>query len=206
MSLVGALLIGAALSVVRRRRPGTAEAALAGALAFPVAALVGAAGGGALVVRRRLRARRLEAEAAAADVVTLAELTGLALSAGLSLTAALSRAADSVHPDLAGEVRGVLRSAVRGGLEAALSSGAGRGRRFYLMVARAATTGAPLVPAIDAFVRDATAAQRAARLEAARRLPVKLMIPLAFLILPGFVLLTVGPAVLAALERLALPL
>lgn len=206
MSLLGAVLVAAAVAVARRARPGPVEAAIAGALAFPLPAVVAGAGGSILAVRRRIRGRRLAAQEAAADVVMLAELTGLGLSAGLSLPAALSGAAGHVHPDLAGEVRAVLRSAVRGGLGAALSNGPGVGRRLYLVLARAASTGAPLAPAIDAFVADATAASRAERLEAARRLPVKLMIPLAFLILPGFVLLVVGPAVLSALERLALPL
>lgn len=206
MSLLGAVLVAAGVSVARRRRPGAVEAILAGALTFPVPAVVAGAGGSVLAVQRRIRGKRLATQEAAADVVMLAELTGLGLSAGLSLPAALAGAAGHVHPDLAGEVRAVLRSAVRGGLGVALSNGRGLGRRFYLVVARAASTGASLAPAIDAFVADATAARRAERLEAARRLPVKLMIPLAFLILPGFMLLVVGPAVLSALERLALPL
>jgi hypothetical protein len=39
-------------------------------------------------------------------------------------------------------------------------------------------------------------------MERARRLPVRLLLPLALLILPGFVLLAVGPAVLQGLARL----
>jgi hypothetical protein len=99
----------------------------------------------------------------------------------------------------------VLRRSVRGGLGQALAAADGHGRRLYAGAARAVVTGAPLVPAVDAFVREAVAERRAADLESARRLPVRLMLPLALLILPGFVLLTVGPTVLAALERFVLP-
>ena len=37
---------------------------------------------------------------------------------------------------------------------------------------------------------------------AARRLPVRLLVPVALLMLPGFVVLTAGPALLGAAERL----
>ena len=102
-----------------------------------------------------------------------------------------------VHPALAHEVGDLLRRAARDGLGHALAAADGRGRPLYAGAARAVVTGAPLAPAVDAVVREAIAGQRAADLEAARRLPVRLMLPLALLILPGFVLLTVGPTVLA---------
>jgi hypothetical protein len=100
----------------------------------------------------------------------------------------------------------VLRNAARRGLAAALSEAGGPGRRLFLILARAVATGAPLAQSVEGFVADQQAEAKAARLEEARRLPVRLMVPLALLVLPGFVLLTVGPTVLAALERLALPL
>ena len=57
---------------------------------------------------------------------------------------------------------------------------------------------------LEVSLREAQAEQTTARLEAARRLPVRLMLPLALLILPGFVVLAVGPALLEALDRLQL--
>ena len=135
----------------------------------------------------------------------LAELVGLALSAGLTLSQALRAAGPLVDPAIRREVGRVLRQATRGGLGNALAAATGHGRRFFVLVAHAVVTGAPLAPAVDWFVREAAAERRTVRLEAARRLPVRLMLPLALLILPGFVLLTVGPTVLAALERFVLP-
>ncbi len=132
-------------------------------------------------------------------------MVSLALSAGLTLSGALRAASPIVHPDLGHEVDSVLREATRGGLGSALAAAAGHGRRFYVVVARAVVTGAPLAQAVDSFVQEVVSERRAERLEAARRLPVRLMLPLALLILPGFVLLTVGPTVLAALERFVLP-
>ena len=190
------------VSVRQRERwaAGTAAFAL-----FPLPAVVGLLGAGLLVGRRRLRNRRIAGHEAGGDVAMLAELVGLGLSAGLGLSQALTAARPFVHSDLSYEVGAVLRQAAHGGLATALAEASGRGRRLYLLTARAVVTGAPLAPAVDAFVAESAAAERAAQLESARRLPVRLMLPLALLILPGFVLLTVGPTVLAALERFALP-
>lgn len=171
----------------------------------PVLALGGAVAGALLVGRRRLRVRRRRLEAAASDVGVLAEMVSLALSAGLTISQALQVAQPLVHPLLRSEVDTVLRQAAHGGLSNSLASAAGHGRPFFVLIAHAVVTGAPLAPAVDSFVRQALADRRAAHLEAARRLPVRLMLPLALLILPGFVLLTVGPTVLAALERFVLP-
>ena len=69
---------------------------------------------------------------------------------------------------------------------------------------RSAITGSPLGPGLDGLaraIRRDRAADEAARLA---RLPVKLVFPLALLVLPGFVLMTVGPAVLGGLARLDL--
>ena len=54
-----------------------------------------------------------------------------------------------------------------------------------------------------ADVLNEVLAGHAERITVARRLPVRLLLPLALLILPGFVVLAVGPAVLQALARLA---
>ena len=60
-------------------------------------------------------------------------------------------------------------------------------------------------PATGALVRLADEARARARRRAetrARVLPVKLLFPLVFLVLPAFGLLTVAPALLSALSRL----
>ena len=155
----------------------------------------------------RLRARsagRRRAAEARTDVVVLAELTALGLAGGLDLGSALARAADPVAPDLRYEVLDLLRSARVVGLAQALTLATGRAERLYRLTARAVDTGAPVRAAVEAFVEEAADAERARNLASARRLPVKLLFPLALLILPGFMVLTIGPAVLSSLRRLGL--
>ncbi len=159
---------------------------------------------------RRLRAgrvgRRRSKVAADGDVVVLAEMVGLGLSAGLTFRTASEAAAGEVHPLLGDEVNGVLRRSRRTGLETALAVAEGRAAPLYRLAARAAASGAPVGEAVAGLVNELRRAQRARALESIRRLPVRLLLPLALLILPGFVLLTLGPALLAGLERLTLTL
>ncbi len=207
MSLLGAVLIagGAAGLAEDNKRPLVAGAALVTWLQ----PLVGVAGLGAASLvgwRSRLQRRRLAQEAARADVALLAELVGLGLTAGLSLHAALATARRFIGSELTDEVDGVLRRARGSGLAAVLSESAGAGEGLYRMAARAVSTGAPLVAAVDGFVHERLSDERAARLAEARRLPVRLMVPLALLILPGFVLMTLAPALASTLNRLVLPI
>ena len=52
------------------------------------------------------------------------------------------------------------------------------------------------------MAEDLRADRRARAEEAARRAPVKMLFPLVFLVLPAFLLLTVGPVVLATVRSL----
>ena len=206
MSLLGAVLVagGAAGLTDDSRRPLVAAAAMVTWLQ----PLVGVAGLGAAFLvrwRNRLHRRRVSREAAQADVALLAELVGVALTAGLSLHAALATARPYLGWELTDEIDGVLRRARGSGLGAVLSESEGAGQDLYRMAARAVSTGAPLVAAVDGFVHERLSGERAARLAEARRLPVRLMVPLALLILPGFVLMTLAPALASTLDRLVLP-
>jgi hypothetical protein len=184
--------------------PRWARLAPAAAAWAPVPALIG---GSLLLSLRRLRtvsaARRRSAEAEA-DVVVLAELTALGLAGGLDPATALRGAAERVVPELRREVLAVLRQARTLGLAHALAAAPGRAERFYRLIARAVDTGAPVRSAVEAFVDEAADEDRTRNLTAARQLPVKLLFPLALLILPGFMVLTIGPAVLSSIRRLGL--
>jgi pilus assembly protein TadC len=90
----------------------------------------------------------------------------------------------------------------RWGAAAGLAAAQGWGERLYRLMGRAAATGAPLVGAVEAFALEGRHAEHSRRLEAARRLPVRLVVPLALLILPGFVVLVLGPALMESLARL----
>jgi hypothetical protein len=163
-----------------------------------------AAAVGALVVRHRFRARRLAASAAARELPVLAELLGIGLTAGMAPAEALGFAADRLTSELALEVETVRRGMARSGSAAVLSAAGGRAGRLYLLIGRAMATGAPVLAAVERFAEEQRAEDRAEREAALRRLPVLLAFPLALLILPGFVLLTVAPALSGALARLGL--
>jgi pilus assembly protein TadC len=60
-----------------------------------------------------------------------------------------------------------------------------------------------MVQAVASYLAEMRLARRTAALEKARRLPVTLMVPLGLLILPGFVLLFVGPVLLGSIAELA---
>ncbi len=178
--------------------------AVVGAVLFPFPALALVVAAVANARRTYIRRARVERSKAERDAVTLAELTGLGLSAGMSFVSALEAAAHEVGPPLVAEVQAVVRRARHRGIAPALEESPGAARRLYLLAARATVTGAPVAAAVRSYVAEQRDAERARALAAARRLPVQLLFPLALLILPGFMVLTVGPALLGALERLGL--
>ncbi|MDX1384834.1 MAG: type II secretion system F family protein [Thermoanaerobaculia bacterium] len=184
------------------RRPWVPALVAAVALTAPFAGL---ATGAVLVARarwRRARSARLGAEEAEADVTVLADLLVLGLTAGLSLRASLDAAARHVHPGVRRDIADLAVRVDRHGMGAGLAATTGRLEGLARVAAGATVSGAPLGTALTAFARARRHESHTARMEAARRLPVRLLLPLALLILPGFVALAVGPAVLEGLARL----
>lgn len=185
--------------------PGARWAApLVVALWAPVLAAGLVAGTGALVVRRRLLERRLAAAAVNRELALLGELLGIGLAAGMAVGEALEFAERRLTSDLAAEVASVRRGMARSGAVAVMAAAGGAAGRLYLLIGRAMATGAPVLSAVERFAEERRAEDRAGRETALRRLPVVLAFPLALLILPGFVLLTVAPALSGALQRLGL--
>jgi tight adherence protein C len=196
---VGLAIAGVAPLIGAPRWSGALGAAVVMAPPVGVAALAGTA---LVVVFRRIGGRRREAADAERDVVVLADLVALGLSAGLGLPEALREAARWVSPPLAAELRRVLRAVRSSGAAAALAGESGRAALLYRSVAAAVASGGPLVGVVEGFAAERRHAEHARSMEAARRLPVRLLVPLALLILPGFVVLAVGPALLDSLARL----
>ena len=151
------------------------------------------------------RERLHRKERAVRDVAVFARGLFVAVNAGLSLHAALTLASDGLDTQVVSEVRTLARVARRDGLALALAEASGTCSRLFLVLARAQTTGASIGEAVGGFVEEQREAHRLKVTEAARRLPVKLTVPLALLILPGFVVLTVGPSVLESARRLLGP-
>lgn len=148
--------------------------------------------------RQRLALRRAVRDVSIAGRIVLVGLTG-----GLPLPASLEGAAAEVGPLVAAELNGVLRAARREGMAAALAASSGPlTRPLFSRLALAQASGAPMVDGVAAFLSEVRSIRRAEALESARRLPVTLMIPLGLLILPGFVVLFVGPIVLTSMREL----
>ncbi len=153
-------------------------------------------------LRRLPVSQRRDTEAHRMGEVELCELVALGLSAGLSFSQALAHAASVSAVAIRHEVDALVRRMRTGDIESVLAAQRGSLRNLAIAAARTQLTGAPLLPAVEALGDELTAADRSRRLAAARKLPVKLAIPLALLILPGFVLLVTAPAVVTTLERL----
>lgn len=151
-----------------------------------------------VLVRAHERRRQRQARDGIAD---LAELVALGLAAGHNLHGALRTAGRHTVGELGTEVDAVLRRATHRGLSPALHTADGAAAEFFAAMGRALDRGAPLIDVATAWGSQRRAADHAAAIERIERLPVVLLFPLALLVLPGFMLLLVTPAVVTAIER-----
>ncbi len=209
MTYLGALALGMVVHEGTRRRLSSRRAAAVGASAALIAALpptvllVAACWGGTRLWARRPRNDQTGNRHRPDQ---LGQVLYIALSAGLPVAAALEFAAGEIDPAEATQVQSVLRKARNRGLAAALTGVEGRAESLFGALARAQLTGSSAIKVVASFVDEERKNRRARAAEAAQRLPVKLTVPLALLILPGFVLLTVGPTVVSMFQRLLGPL
>lgn len=190
-----------------RLRPGAGPVAAACALAanwWPGPTVFGAAVAILLWHARNLRSRRRQKAAAEQEVVLLGHLVTMGVRAGLAPAESLARARSVLTSGLIQEVDRVLRRATLIGPGPALAEATGYGAPLYRLMSRAVQTGAPLAEAVEAATSEMTRDRVAQRLEEARRLPVRLMVPLALGILPGFVLMVLGPVVNEAIAQFAI--
>jgi tight adherence protein B len=125
----------------------------------------------------------------------------------MTLGAALELAQGFLRGDVGEEISMVVRRARRQGTSLALSEAGQLTRPLLSRLTLAAASGAPVAEAVADHLVEMRQQRRTAALERVRRLPVTLMIPLGLLILPGFVVLFVGPIVFRSLGSLvgALP-
>ena len=183
-----------------------AAAGAAIALSNPVA------GAGAAVVwfslkrHRVLRGRRLARRRAEDEIELLTHSMLIGLSGGLSPASSLLLARETLESRLRDEVDQVLRRSVQEGLAASLLNSTGVAGRLFRQVGAAQLSGAPLGLALTALATEHRAAAKAAAVERARRLPVKMVLPLTLLMLPGLLILMVGPLVLPSVVRLLSPI
>lgn len=140
----------------------------------------------------RVARRTLEPASTVAD---LARLLSIAAAAGLPLGTAFETVSPELEGPLAAAVTDIVRNARSAGLTAALLATTALGP-LGPALARAHSSGSPLGQTLDAHLRAHSAERVARALETARTAPVKVMVPLALLLLPGFTALVVGPTLL----------
>ena len=140
------------------------------------------------------------------DAVALtADLLAVALAAGLTPFLALDVVARFGPEPVAGRL-GVLLAAAGAGqrLADALDAEAARDpgtAALLALLAASERSGAPVGAALGRLAASTRAQIGRRAMARARTVPVRLLFPLVFLVLPAFLLLTVAPVVLAALSH-----
>ena len=203
--MIVALLVASLAGIGARWRawPVAPIALIAALLVLePLGALAAAALAALAVAVGRVRSARIAARGAPGRRALAADVVALGLTAGLPIRAALETAARRCGPPISDEIGEVLRTADRTGLGPALADATGESGRMLRLAARASATGAPLAAAVTAYAAEERHAAHTSAVEAARRLPVRLLLPLALLVLPGFVVLVLGPVLVDSLARI----
>lgn len=131
-------------------------------------------------------------------LVLLLLLVGL--RSGLSVLASLMEASSTL-PGYAA-LRSVARMARVSGLAESLDYCDDALRPLLSHLARAQRSGASLSGAVRRMLDNELAAEKAQRIARARALPIKLMLPVTLLMLPGLVLLLYGPSLLSMFSDL----
>lgn len=135
------------------------------------------------------------------DGVEVAARLLVVVGAGVPLVPAL----ESVAGDVAG-VEEVVRRSRRLGSAAALGSASGPLAPLLRRLADCAAAGFAPEPAIRSYIENERRRRHTRAVERARRLPVKLMVPMTLLVLPGFVVMVYGPAFIDLVTSLVGPL
>ena len=144
------------------------------------------------------RRQRREEAALRAEVPLAADLLAMALVAGLTPYLALELVSRCGPHRFAERISAVLAADGRlvDGLEAEADARPVLGDLLRLLVA-CERWGAPAAPGLSRLAADERARMRQQALARARAVPVKLLFPLVFLVLPAFLVLTVAPVLLA---------
>jgi len=172
-------------------------AVLGGSIGLVIAGLPGAVAGALLPgLWRRLR-RRPEPDP---PITLILLLLLVQLRAGQSVLAAVI-AVSEVVPDYR-MMRTVARVSRVSGLTTALPYADDRLRPALAQLARAQRSGASLSGSVRRMLEERLATDKAHRIARARTLPVRLMIPVTLLMLPGLILLLYAPSLLAMFEDL----
>jgi Flp pilus assembly protein TadB len=137
----------------------------------------------------------------------LLDLLVLTLQAGLPPPAAFVALAPYAPEVVAPAVDAVVERHARGerfvhALDALIEQLGTRALSLVAAIAAAERSGLPLAPTIDRIADDARAHRRRSAEIEARRLPVRLAVPLVCCTLPSFVCIAIGPVLVGALSSL----
>lgn len=198
-----------AADVVADRRAGWATLAGAGLLvvspALAAVPLVWAVAAPVLGARRRRARVEGEVHDQLPDVVDLLALTAAAgLPVGAAVVALGRRPGGPVGDALGAAAGHVVRGGGTADALALLSAAGPALRPLVEALAQHDRYGSPLLPALERVAIEARARRRRRAEEAARRLPVTLLLPLVLTTFPAFVLLTVVPLLAGSLGSLSL--
>lgn len=137
-----------------------------------------------------------------ADVLLVARLLSVGLAAGRPLRSVVEEILPRLDPRERAPVEDLMGRARSVGMARALVETTGPLGPLAERLAKAQVTGAPMVAAIDAYATSVHDLRRARAVEEARVIGVKLIVPVALLLLPGFIALIVGPFVLDQVKDL----
>ena len=139
-----------------------------------------------------------------ADVAFTADLLAVAITGGLTPLLAIQAASTSSPPSVAVHLQAVLTAVGSGQrLLHALDAGSVATPELAALFGLLATSersGAPVGPLLTRLAAEERSRARRAALVRARKLPVRLLFPLVFLLFPAFLVLTVAPALIAGLR------
>lgn len=200
--LVTAVALGVVVVMfAASRKAQAAGAALAAVMVQPLVGIAVIAGTIVAVRVSHIRRMRVAATRSAEDATLAVELVGLGVTAGLPFRSAAALTAQQIGGEVGREISSGLRN-----LEAGMAPSLARDdvRSIFDVAASSETTGMPLADTLNTIAREKRRDAAAAARERLGKLPVKMLFPLAFLILPGFVLLTVVPPLVSGLSRLGL--
>lgn len=148
------------------------------------------------------RVRRRPRPAGVEDIIRFGRLLVIPLTGGLSLAGSLILTSREAHPQLGAEVSQVLRRSRQAGLAQALAASGGHLGELFGRMAGAHASGSSLVRAVIAHVDNLHHRHRTDALARIRSLPVTLAVPLTLLIIPGFLLVLVGPPVVSRVSEI----
>ncbi|MCB1246090.1 MAG: type II secretion system F family protein [Acidimicrobiia bacterium] len=147
---------------------------------------------------RRIQIERNHAAARSDESVLAVEMVALGLSAGVGYDQAIDIAAARVGRATATDLRDGIRSFRHG----APADGDSPTARMVVAAHAAERSGSSIATELHALVVDLHREAGAVLDRRLERLPVTILFPLALLILPGFLLVAVVPAIAGGLSRL----